>query len=67
MFVQKRLETWVCVMPSRCTVAVDNPASLKIRKKLIIVVTIATKPKSRGESKRAKISVEPRVNTNWQI
>ena len=38
---------------------------MKTRKKLVTVVTIATSPKSRGVSNRAKIIVEPSVKKNF--
>jgi hypothetical protein len=65
IFIQKRLETWACVILSRCTVAIERPASLNTPKKLVTVVTIATSPKSRGVSSLARIMVETMLSRNF--
>ena len=41
-------------MPSRWTVAVERPASPKVRKKPITVVTIATNPKPERPHRRVR-------------
>lgn len=57
IFVQNRLEDWLFVSVSLCRVTVESPASLISRAKLVIAVTIATRPKSLGVNSLASIRV----------
>src|SRR2546425_1766611 len=62
--IQKRFDTWACVISARCTVGIERPTSLNTRMKPITLVTMATRPKSFGTSNLVKAITDRVLSAN---
>ena len=64
--IQNSVLICLWLIRARCTVGIDRPMSLKIPAKLTNTTVMATRPKSTGVSRRARIEIDARFRANFE-